>query len=324
MASEQRPFAPSARRRALAHRAGLHAASPLVVGGVACAAAAIALGLAGAATAERAGAWIAAAARGDVSALRARDLLGAVVELAAPVVVAVAIGALLAHVAQTRALWLPRRTTPGAPHLPAGSIERARRAGFELAAACVIGGVTFGWLWLVAPRLARLPVAPLAAAALVASALAAFAIAWVALGAIDALLRHRALAGALRMTAEEKREDDRLAGTDPRWRTYRANLRRPASANELATAVAGASVLVLGDDHAAAVAWDPVRRPIPIRTACGRGARATQLLGLARRHRIAVHRDPALAAALVDDTGPVPERHWPQLAEVIAAVRRRP
>jgi flagellar biosynthesis protein FlhB len=82
-------------------------------------------------------------------------------------------------------------------------------------------------------------------------------------------------------------------------------------------------VLVLGDGAAVAVAWDPVRRPIPVRTATGRGPRATQLLGLARRHRIAVHRDPALAAALVDGDGPVPEPHWPRLAEIVAGTRGR-
>jgi type III secretion system FlhB-like substrate exporter len=47
------------------------------------------------------------------------------------------------------------------------------------------------------------------------------------------------------------------------------------------------------------------------------------LLGLARRHRIAIHRDPALAAALAAGDGPVPEPMWPRLAEIIAAIRGR-
>jgi flagellar biosynthetic protein FlhB len=158
------------------------------------------------------------------------------------------------------------------------------------------------------------------AAALIVNLAVALAIAWLALGIVDALVRHAALARALAMTSTEKREDDRLAGADPRWRARRAAaLRGP----RVADAIAGASLLVLGDDIAVAIAWDPHRRPIPVRTATGRGPRATQLLGLARRHRVAVHRDPALAAALVTGDGPVPEPHWPRLADVIAATRGR-
>ena len=197
--------------------------------------------------------------------------------------------------------------------------RRARRAAVELAGALALGGVALGWLWFAAPRLAALPEVPLAGGALVAGALATFAIAWAALGVLDALVRHAAHAHALRMTAHDKREDDRLAGPDPRWRAHRARLARGASAVET---IAGATVLVLGDDLAVAVAWDPLRRPVPTTMAAGRGARATQLLGLARRHRIPIHRDPRLAGALADTAGPIPERHWPRLAELVAALRR--
>src|SRR5258706_58426 len=100
----------------------------------------------------------------------------------------------------------------------------ARRRG--LAAATVIGAVAFGWLWLVAPRFAALPTVPLAGGALLASAVAAIAIAWFAIGALDALLRNAELGRALRMTPREKREDDRLAGADPRWRELRASAAR--------------------------------------------------------------------------------------------------
>jgi len=338
--AEHRPFPPSARRRALARRAGLHAASPLVVGAAACAAAVIAASALAGPAAARLGAWIAAACRGagahpapagapraELPADAGAALAGApraVLALALPVLAAAAVAAVIAHLAQTRAPWLPRRRVAGAPALVRGPIERTRRAGAELAAAAVIGGVAFGWLWSVAPRLAALPSVPLAdgalaaGGALVAGAAATLAIAWALLGAADALLRHAELARALRMSSHEKREDDRLAGIDPRWRAYRARASRAAPR----ASIAGATVLVLGDDAAVAIAWDAARRPIPTRTATGRAARATQLLGLARHHRVPVHRDPALAAALVDEDGPVPERHWARLAEIIAAVRR--
>jgi type III secretory pathway component EscU len=350
-----RPFPPSPRRRALARHAGIHAASPLLVGALAAAALLVTLALSTATS--RASAWFAAAARLE-PALAMRDVAGAVAVLVGPLLLIAAVIAALAHVVQASALWLPRRRIAGAP-----SIEpaRVRRASFDLISAAVIGATAFGWLWLAAPRIAMLSSVPLAAALAIASAAASFVIAYVVLGIADALLRHRELANALQMTAQEKREDERLSGADPRWRNVRARV-----SNELAPDLGGATLLVLGDDVAVAIAWDPLRRPIPAATAIGRGTRATQLLALARRRRVPVHRDAELASALageprtmvrpvsdksplVEDTrkivrpisdkvigsrsptarpaliidaGPVAERHWPRLAEVVAAVRR--
>ena len=332
--AEHRPFPPSPRRRALARQAGLHAASPYVTGAAAGAAALVALGAVGGTLVARASAAIAAAC--SARAVLAPGVLSdAVVAAALPIAGAAAAAALLAHVAQTRGVWLPRRRIAGAPAPEAGALPRMRRAAGELAAAAVIGGVAFVWLWLSAPRLAVLvaldPVAaPLAGpigistmfagtAALLASFATTLIAAWFALGVLDAALRHAALTRALGMSSAEKREDDRLAGADPRWRAQRTAARRGLSPTD---AVAGATLVVLGDDAAVAVAWHPVHRPVPVRTASGRGPRATQLLGLARRYRISVHRDPALAAALVDGEGPIPEPHWARLAEIVAATRR--
>ncbi len=341
--SERRPFPPSPRRRQLARRAGLHAASPLLVGAIAAAAAIGAVAVFGRAAATRLGAAIASAcasADGSVvpDVMPASNLARDVLALALPILAAAALAAILAHLLQTRAAWLPRRPLPGAPSLPAGAAARGRRAALDLIAAATIGVVAFGWLWWAAPRLAALSSIsiPLAAAALVISALAALAIAWTVLGAGDALLRHAAVGEALHMTAREKRDDERQAAADPRWRSLRARLARsPArspAARDATTAVARATLLVLGDDLAVAIEWDPIRRPIPIRTATGRGVRATQLLGLARRYRLPVHRDARLASRLVTTTpapsaspiraGAIDEALWPQLAEIVAAVRR--
>ncbi len=134
------------------------------------------------------------------------------------------------------------------------------------------------------------------------------------------------------MTSAEKREDERLAGADPRWQRRRAEVLRdarrgrpatPTASAQLRDAIAGATVLVLGDDVAVAIAWDPVHRPVPVRTASGHGPRATQLLALARRHALAVHRDAALASALGAADGAVAEEQWPRLAEVVAALGPR-
>jgi type III secretion system FlhB-like substrate exporter len=390
--AEPRPFPPSTRRSALARAAGLHPASPILVGAIACAAAVIAAIALGRAAAARLGAWVmtacesparfAASARGggaapsggplggvphgtldgsaagpldgvahgaldgaapgalDGAAHGALDLAAlprAVLELALPLLVAAALAAIVAHLAQTRAVWLPRRRLPGAP---APEPQRVRRAVLDLTAVIVIGAVAIGWLWLMAPRLAAAIGSPLAGAALIASLVAAIAIAWVGLGTGDALVRHAELAGALRMSHADKREDDRLSGADPRWRARRAEVaretrtRRPRGTpamggallvlgDDVASAIAGSSVLLLGDGIAVAIAWDPAHRPVPTTTAIGRGPHATQLLGLARRHAIAVHRDPELTSALPTTVGPVPAATWPRLAEIIAAARGR-
>jgi flagellar biosynthesis protein FlhB len=333
--TERRPFPPSSRRLALARQAGLTAASPFVVGALACSAAVLGAVLLARAAGMRVGGWIEAACRAadapgldasanaNANALAIDGVAPAVLELAAPLLGAIAIVAFVAHVAQTRALWLPRRRVVGAPMIEPA---RMRHAAFEVAAAGIVGVVAFGWLWTTAPRLAGLIAleptferTAVAVAAAIASFVVALAIAWSALGVLDALLRRAELSRALAMTVTEKREDDRLAAADPRWRAQRLALARGPSASD---AVAGAALVLLGDDTAVAIAWDARRQPVPLRTITGRGARATQLLGLARRHRVAVHRDPALAAALVGADGPVPDPYWAQLAEIIAAVQR--
>lgn len=328
--ADLRPFPPSPRRRALARSAGLHAGSPLLVGGVACAAAALAIAGLGAAAARELGGWIAtvcatAPAARDVGApghgapaVHATDVVAALGRIALPLLGALALAAIAAHLAQTRAGWLPRRRVPGAPALDAGSGARVQRTAFELSAAGVVGALVVGWLWLVAPRLAALPGLPLAGVSLVASALATLAIAWVSIGVLDALLRHRALASAMMMTAREQRDDARASGLDPRWK---ARLRQGPAADPT-VAIPGSTLVILGDEVAVAIAWDPLRRPVPVRTAVGRRARASQLVALARRHRLPIHRDPVLAAALVGEVGPLPEAHWPRVAELVAAGRR--
>lgn len=348
--SESRPFPPSPRRRALARQAGLSSASPLLVGGFACGAAILAAVAVAKRAAEALGATIADAcnrpsfadpthaapaptdasrfsdpmfadARGSVldASASVTGIARVVIDVALPLLVAAAVVAIIAQLAQTRSLWFPRRRIEHAPALPRAA---GTRFALDIVAAAVVGATAFGWLWLVAPRLALL-VGERGLVAGVAASLAAFlatvAIAWVVIGVGDALVRHLQLASAMRMTAQEKREDDRLATADPRWAQRRRALAREPIA---APAIARSTLLLMGDDVAVAIAWDPTRQPIPLRTAVGRRAKATQLLALARRQQLPVHRDPVLAAALVDAEGAVPDAHWARLADIIAALRR--
>jgi type III secretory pathway component EscU len=302
----------------------LTAASPLLVGALACGAAIVAAILVARGAAARLGVWIAAACDGSGS-LAVDDAPLAVLELAVPLLAGAATIAVVAHVVQTRGFWLPRRRIPGAPIVDNGPGARTTRSAFELGAAAVVGAVAFGWLWTTAPRLAKLvELAPsslvTSTGAAIASLVTALAIVWLVLAVLDVLLRRRQLEHALAMTSAEKREDDRLAAADPRWKAHRAAI---AKGPRVADAVARAAVVVLGDDTAVAIAWDPTRQPVPLRTITGRRARATQILALAHRHRIAVHRDVELATVLVGGDGPVPDTHWRRLADVIAATSAR-
>lgn len=307
----------------------------MVVGGLACAGGAImlALGLGNAARAithaiaaacdQRVTLQFAGDRMRDAQALQPATVPLAVLALATPLL-GMACAALLGHLAQTRAFWLPRRRIAGAPAVPRGPGPRTRTAAFELVCTAAIGAAAFGWLWKAAPRLATLVALNAsdmltAAAALGAAVVAVLAAGWLILGVVDSLTRHLELAHALAMTSAEKREDDRLAAADPRWAQHRAALSRAPTAEP---AVRDAAVVLIGDAFAIAIAWDPLRRPIPTCAASGRGARASQLVGLARRHGVAIHRDPGLVAALGDGLGPVPEAEWARLADVIAAVRR--
>ncbi len=326
--AEHRPFPPSPRRRALARTAGLSGASPIATAAIGWVAATIAIAAIARTAASALGGSVAAACSGSATAVQPGAIVGAIAAVAGPLLGAVALAAMIAHVAQTGALWSPRRKIAGAPSLPAGAGPRVRRAGLELSFAAAIGAVGFGWLWTSAPRLAVLVDGTAwpsgdaagreallgAGATLVAGALTAFAIGYVVLGAIDALTRRLALGRALAMTAAERREDDRLSAADPRWRAARA----AAARDGLGDAIAGARLVVLGDDLAVAVAWDPVRCPNPMRIASGRAARATQIIAYARRYQIAVHREPALATLVARNTV-ISEEAWPRLAEIIAA-----
>jgi flagellar biosynthesis protein FlhB len=335
--SEHRPFPPSPRRLALARLAGLTAASPLLVGAGALAAALAVAVLLAERAATRIGAWIVAAvsaadgARGSGVASEAASavtsavastllplgsLAAVTVELVLPLAGAAAIAAFIVHVAQARAVWLPRRRkVPGAPALPR---EGAARTMLELAATAAIATLALAWLWLTAPALASLASDPRSAAAAIAGSLVTLAIGVIALGVLDALLRHRQLVAALAMTHDDKREDDRLAAADPRWRARRLAVQRAPAAD----LVARAAVVVVGDATAVAIEWDPLRQPVPLRNATGRDALAMQLIALARRHQVPVHRDERLARELAIAEGPVPDHAWPRLAEIVAATRR--
>jgi flagellar biosynthesis protein FlhB len=225
------------------------------------------------------------------------------------------------HVAQTRALAIPRRRVDGAPRPARGVDRRAADAGIRMIRAALVAGTAIGWTWIHLADLGHLAELPTGTALAGAGVLALGMIAHLAAallvaGALDlgvAVLRHRA---DLRMTRREQIDDARAAGLDPRWRADR----RGIDTRDAAAAVATARVVITGDG-AAAVRYHARLWPRPMVVAVGRGMDATRLIEGARRHRITIHHDPALARALGDAgaDAAVPDRWLEPLAEIIAA-----
>ena len=323
MSADDRVLPPSARRVALARRAGLVPRSAVLVAGAAWTGAAIGLWLA----ASRARALLSsslvaatAATDGTLSAPpTAAGLAVAVLGVAAPLVAGAALAAIAAHLAQTRQLAIPRRVVAGAPRPARGIDRRAADAGLAGLRAVAVAAVAVAWTWTHLGDLGRLASQPTGAAlasatALLVSAVAHLAAALLAVGALDllvAVLRHRA---DLRMTRTEAADDARSAGIDPRWR--RARLDRGAGPDAVRTAR-----LVVAGDGAAAIRWHATLWPVPTLLATGRGLDATRLLELARRHHVPIHHAPVLAKSLatLSAGAAIPDALRPALADLIAA-----
>jgi flagellar biosynthesis protein FlhB len=328
--ADDRSIAPSPRRLALARRAGFIPRSALLVGAAAWAGAVLGLVIVARRGADaidaaiRAGADAAAAPSPDLASVSAAGVVGAIVGLLAPLAVGAACGALALHLAQTRALALPRRDVPGAPRAARGLDRRGADAGLRGARAVLVGGTAVVWLWARRADLvdvaALAPAAGLAAAgALAVSALAHLAAALLVAGALDLgveVLRHRA---DVKMTRVEAADDARAAGVDPRWRRERTR-------GEPDAAIKTARLVVTGDGAVAAVRYHPRVWPRPTVVAAGRGLDGTRVLELARRHRVAIAHAPRVARALAGARSgdAIPDAVTAELAELVAATEPAP
>lgn len=319
-----RPFAPTPRRRALARAAGLVLASPAWTGGLALAAAVVALaatvGAAAATLTERTRVALAGAAEGDVvtraTGAGAPAILADVLAAVAPVLLAGAAGALAAGAALARGLVVPQRRIPGAPAAPNAP---GTDAGLALARAAAVAAVAVSFVVTHAGPLTGLATAgarPTAAGvgALAVTALAHAAVAAVLAGVLDALVRHGRLAAALRMTAREARDDARQAGLDPQARRRL----RDARAVDPRERVRDASLLLVGADVAVALRWTP-GAPAPDIVAAGHGLAGRQLVVAARQRAVPALADDALAGALVGQRA-VPAAHQAAVARALAAL----
>lgn len=334
--AERGTLEPTPAQRDRARRAGFVATSPAWVGAAAWVggAAAIAIGggaLTGALVAEAHGAWATAAGPGATA--RARDLaitdpLLAIAALAAPILLAAAGAALLAHVVLAGGVWQPRRSIRGAPVAARDLGRRTRDAGLAavrgaivLAVAARFAAVHLGDAYHLAAGATAIGLggaAPAGARSLLAAAGAHVAIAALLIAALDALVRWRSHRADLRQTPRARADDDRAARGDPRWRAARRRAARPgAPLDDLA-------LVVIGDAGAAAIAWHPRRHPRATIVAHGRGPAARALIAQARRRQVDALHAPALAAALAaHPLGPVPAARAAEVAALLARAAPR-
>lgn len=245
--------------------------------------------------------------------------LGAL-SLVAPVLLGAALLALGVHLAQTRAVWIPRRRLRGAPLPPVDLAARARAGLWSLVKGGALAAAGLGALVAAAPALGTtwslggaelLP----AAAAILASAALAIVATWIALGALELVGRALALAAAARMTPAEQREEQREGGAAGRMARGAAQ-RASDPEREL---LAAATLVVVGDGACAAIAWHPRRNPAPAIVLARSGRGVELVLALARRDAIPIRRAPELAATLAAaGRGEVPRAAWRELADLVA------
>lgn len=282
-----------------------------------------------------------AAAGEDRGALAAslRAAVGAGAAAALPVAAALALAAAAAHLAQVGFLFAWPAVAPDATRLdPAAGLARifsgralARGAAAlaKLAAVAAVAGLT---LWSERERWAEFGARPAEELARVwAGAAAVLALrtglALLALGLADYAVARWLYERELRMSRAERREEQRRHEGDPQVKQ-----RRRALARRIAGGAApgggpldGAAVLVLDPGHAAvALRYDPSKDPAPVVAAKASGRAAERLRAQAVEAGVpVVERGVARTLGRRVPVGrPVPERAFPEVAEILAFVAR--
>ena len=251
----------------------------------------------------------------------AGELPRAVVTIALPIAIAAALGALVGQGVIARGLWIPRRAVRGAPATgadPTTAGDRLAEATTGLVRGAILIVAAVAAVVVALPDLATLVVPDAAAtatglAAIAGRALATVAIAAVAASALELVVRARRLGRGLAMTERERRDDLRESHGDPALHRHQRDARDDDRA-----IVAGARVVIRGDALAVAIRWQAGDRPRPARI--GRQLEARRLASAARQARVPIVADDALARALADSPGAVPDSALAALAAVLAAV----
>lgn len=306
---------PSARRLREARERGQVAHSSLLAAAAALAAAALALALTArpAATRLLALAHQAWSGSGDAS-----SILPTVATITMPPVLAAAAAALVAGLAQTRALiaWgaLGRRGDDGEP---------VAAASWAAAAALVLVLIGGGRALVAALGRADGVLAVTTATAAALASLTARAVVVIALAGLGDLAWRRArLTAALSMTRAEVERERREDQGDPRLRAEQRRRQRVLARDPLVDEVARAQLVVTAEG--VAVGLRLADGAAEVAAAASERLRAQRLAEVARRLGVAVRADDELAMAVahLPPGAPVPPAWQPRAQAALRAIRR--
>jgi flagellar biosynthesis protein FlhB len=308
---------PSARRLREARARGEVAHSSLLSAAAAVGAAALALAL----TARpAAGRLIALAQKAWSGGGDARDILPSLAALALPIVLAAAVGAFVAGLAQTRALFAWGALGRHGPH---NDGEPLAATSWAAAAALVL--VLVGGGRVLVASLGRADGALVAATATLAAlgSLTARAVVVIALAGLgDFAWRRARLQAALSMTRAEVERERREDEGDPRLRAEQRRRQRALARDPLVDELARAELVVTAEG--VAVALRLVDGAAQVAASAAERLRAQRLSEIARRLGVAVRADDELAAALqaLATGAPVPPPWQPRAIAALRAIRR--
>lgn len=276
-------------------------------------------------------------ARGPIALANedAMQALGAVVTLALPVLVAVALIAVVVGGIQAGGAVSFARLAPSLDRLDplrglAGlfSSTRAVAVARALVAAAAVAFVAGSALRDHARDLVgtagHVASASVVAAALTRQIARAAAAVFVVLGVFDLVVSRRAWLGRLRMTKEEVKREHKESEGNPEVRAARHRAHQEALTQVAAHAVKGATVLVVNPTHlACALRYDESEGDeAPVVLATGEGDVAQAMLRAARDYGVPVVRNVPLARALIEiESGAaIPEALYEAVAEVLREI----
>lgn len=268
-----------------------------------------------------------------------RLVVGAIVWIAGPPLLAGAAAGLGLAVAQVGLEWTWKPLEPDLSHLdPVAGIRNrllSAQALFEwlkaMAKVAVIGLIGWKVVVIAWPMLADLAVRPLGAATgLVAGVLARLVgyslLAMLGLGIVDLIFSKWQLLRRMRMTLQEVKQEHKEMEGDPHLRARIRRVMGELSRNRLVTEVGKATVVVANPSHYAIAIRYEIGQPGPPRVvARGADERARRIKDVARSAGIPRIENRALARALYarcKEGQEIPADLYEGVAEVLAFVYR--
>lgn len=325
---------PTARRLRRAREQGDSPLSGALVQSVAFTVALALAPAAVAALADRAGELLRAAITRPDDPLSSLDVALAVVVVSGPLLLGVAVAAVLAGSVQTGGFMATGKLSPSFERLDPVqgtkqlfSAVRLFNVVRALVAAAFVAYFTWDTLQSHAADVAN-ATGQVAAIGTLSSALAKRIAWWAAivglgLGGLDLLVTYRAFLQRNRMTKDEVKREHRESEGDPEVKAARRRAHQEALAGTALNAVKKATVLIVNPTHlATALRYDEDEDQAPLILAQGQGELARRMIDAARAYGVPVVRDVPVARALQElEVGEeIPEALYEAVAEILREV----